>query len=181
MTATSDQRPATAGLPFSVAIHGADTLLPAQLAAVAAIEASCFDHPWGPSGLGATLASSGAKMALLVAEPAQAVAAYCLYQRILDEIEIFQLATAPSQQRQGLGRRLLDAVLARAAGEGCQAAFLEVRRSNLAACALYTGAGFAAAGVRRSYYPVIAAGGSVTGREDALLLRCALQSAAKTQ
>lgn len=156
-----------------VATHTAASLPTGQLAAVAAIEAACFDHPWGASGLADTLSSPGVRLALLsAAESAEAdLAAYCLYQLAFDELEILQLATRPSRQRQGLGRRLLDAVLAEATGGGCQAAFLEVRRSNLAACGLYLGAGFVQAGTRRGYYPVVAEDGTMTGREDALLLR----------
>lgn len=161
--------PMTAAL--AVATHTAASLPVEQLAAVAAIEAACFDHPWGESGLADTLTNPGARMVLLSGPDSTELAAYCLYQLTLDELEILQLATRPSQQRQGLGRRLLETVLAEAAGRGCQAAFLEVRRSNLAACGLYLGAGFAQAGTRPGYYPVVAADGTVTGREDALLLR----------
>jgi len=80
-----------------------------------------------------------------------------------DEGEIGNLAVAPAAQGQGIGGRLLDAVLAEAERRGCVVLYLEVRESNAAARQLYASRGFKEAGRRRGYYqrPV----------EDALLLR----------
>jgi ribosomal-protein-alanine N-acetyltransferase len=68
----------------------------------------------------------------------------------------------------GLGRRLLDALLAAAIASGARLTFLEVRPANTGAIRLYQACGFVQIGVRRGYYQ------SATGREDALVMRKAL-------
>ena len=71
---------------------------------------------------------------------------------VADELHITAVATHPEQRRQGLGRRVLGALLSHAAAEGAQHATLEVAAGNQAAQALYAAAGFRTAGVRRGYY-----------------------------
>ena len=62
------------------------------------------------------------------------------------------LAVDPAHRRQGLGRRVLELLLERAAAAGAAHATLEVAASNGAAVALYGRCGFSTAGVRRAYY-----------------------------
>lgn len=164
---------------------------PALVAALAAVESACFDRPWGPLGLAEALEQPGTAVAYL--RPARAptellepdiVAAYCLYRQVLDELEILQLATYPSHQRQGLARRLIGEVLGCAGRSDCAAAFLEVRRSNIAALELYQGAGFRVCGLRRGYYAPSRSTPQLRlepQAEDALLLRCDLPLAQKTR
>jgi len=73
---------------------------------------------------------------------------------------------APTSRRQGLGRRLLHALLAGARETNSHSVFLEVRESNGAARSLYEKAGFAQTGRRKAYYKDPA--------EDALLYRFSL-------
>jgi [ribosomal protein S18]-alanine N-acetyltransferase len=65
------------------------------------------------------------------------------------EYEVHTIGVDPAYQRQGIGRRLLGALLG-FAGRG--AVYLEVRTDNAAAIALYRGAGFVEAGLRKRYY-----------------------------
>lgn len=81
---------------------------------------------------------------------------------VLDEAHIATLATLPQYRRMGIARLLLSQALRSAYEEGARRAFLEVRRTNLAAQALYQQFGFEVTSVRRRYY-------SDTG-EDALLM-----------
>ena len=71
---------------------------------------------------------------------------------VVDELHITAVAVDPGQQRRGLGRRILEALLEAAAGQGASHATLEVSAANAAACALYERCGFSTAGVRRGYY-----------------------------
>ncbi|MNU05313.1 ribosomal-protein-alanine N-acetyltransferase [compost metagenome] len=48
----------------------------------------------------------------------------------------------PAQRRRGIGRSLLDAVMAHAASCDCCAVTLEVRKDNSTAQALYSSLGF---------------------------------------
>lgn len=95
---------------------------------------------------------------------------YLLAWRLADELEIHDVATAPSARRRGVGRALVEATVALARCHGgsppTSAIFLEVRRGNEAAIRLYEGAGFQTVGERRGYYE---------NGDDALLMRLALR------
>ena len=58
----------------------------------------------------------------------------------------------PDQQRRGLGRQVLRALLKRAKRHGCSSAALEVAASNQAAIGLYGALGFVSCGQRSGYY-----------------------------
>lgn len=94
--------------------------------------------------------------------PAPGVVAYGCMQCAGAEADLMTIAVAPAFRRQGLGNMLLERLLAGAKERGAETVFLEVRRSNLAAQALYARAGFRAVAVRKKYYP---------DGEDALLMR----------
>ncbi len=68
-------------------------------------------------------------------------------------MEIINIAVESNSRRQGVGRALLAHVRERGRSLGVQRIFLEVRRSNAAAIALYSALGFILSGVRRAYYP----------------------------
>ncbi|WP_313577184.1 GNAT family N-acetyltransferase, partial [Brevundimonas sp.] len=75
------------------------------------------------------------------------------------------LAVRPTARRAGLGVRLVEAAVVRAAALGAERMFLEVAESNAAARALYARSGFVEMGRRRGYYS------HADGRrEDALTL-----------
>jgi ribosomal-protein-alanine N-acetyltransferase len=81
---------------------------------------------------------------------------------ILDELHIATLAVHPDYRRMGIARRLLAKGLQAGLERGARLAFLEVRRSNLAAQNLYRAFGFELSGVRPRYYK--------DNFEDALLM-----------
>lgn len=66
------------------------------------------------------------------------------------EYEIHTVGVEPAYRGRGIGRRLLEDLLAFAAGGPV---FLEVRTDNDAAISLYESAGFARIGLRKRYYP----------------------------
>lgn len=69
-----------------------------------------------------------------------------------DELHVNNVAVRDEYRRAGIGRTLLERVLAAAREAGASAAFLEVRASNEAAKALYSRCGFCVAGQRKNYY-----------------------------
>jgi ribosomal-protein-alanine N-acetyltransferase len=71
---------------------------------------------------------------------------------VVDELHITVVAVDPVQRRQGLGQRVLKALLEQAREAGARHATLEVAAGNTAALALYERLGFATAGIRRAYY-----------------------------
>jgi ribosomal-protein-alanine N-acetyltransferase len=71
---------------------------------------------------------------------------------IHDELHVSVVAVHPERRRQGLGRRVLEALVRQARLLGCRRATLEVAEANGAARSLYAALGFRTAGRRRSYY-----------------------------
>ena len=69
-----------------------------------------------------------------------------------DEAFVQTIAVAPSARGQGLGDRLLTALLEEAARRGQRTVSLEVRADNVPAQRLYDRHGFTRSGVRRGYY-----------------------------
>ena len=80
------------------------------------------------------------------------VVGYLLSWHVADELHILQVATETRERRRGVGRALVERALAFAVAEKVRLVLLEVRRSNVAAIALYRGLGFSAVNVRRGYY-----------------------------
>jgi ribosomal-protein-alanine N-acetyltransferase len=81
----------------------------------------------------------------------------------MDECHILNISIAKEHQRQGFGRKLLAHALDYAKHNGCAVAYLEVRRSNVSAIALYANMQFHLIGERKGYYPID------NGAEDALI------------
>ena len=119
-------------------------------AEIADIHARCFDHPWS-AGVFADLAVKPHHRLYVLEEGGQVVS-FVLLAVVVGEGEILTLATDPDMQGRGLGRRLLEGVIAELRSEGQEALFLEVAVDNTAALALYNSCGFERAGLRRAYY-----------------------------
>lgn len=130
-------------------------------AALAALHRACFSAPppWSDADFAGLLAQPGTF--LLGGETG-----FVLGRVAADEAELLTLAVAPEARRRGIGRDLLSGFETEAAKRGARAGFLEVAEANVAARALYEGAGWQQAGKRRGY--IALPGGS---RADALVLR----------
>jgi ribosomal-protein-alanine N-acetyltransferase len=130
------------------------------------IEALSFPDPWTEADFMQLLSAPGTGGWVCCA--GQRLCGYILVRSVGEEAEILNLAVSPEFRRQRVARRLLGFGLETLLGRGVHDVFLEVRRSNRAARALYDRLGFTLAGVRRGYYrkPL----------EDAMVLRCRLDS-----
>jgi ribosomal-protein-alanine N-acetyltransferase len=115
---------------------------------LASLHAAAFteQRPWSAAEFAGLLASPHV---FLVTEPN----GFALGRVIVDEVELLTIATAPQAQRQGIGRRLMQAFEAEAKGRGARLAHLEVAADNLPALALYQAQGWAETGRRAGYYP----------------------------
>ena len=116
----------------------------------------------------AELARSWAKVWVARASGVPEPAGFALTWRAADELHLLDLAVDAAVRRKGLGRSLLEAVIADARLVGSRLLLLEARASNEPALALYRSAGFFVTDVRRAYY-------SDNG-EDALVMRLELSS-----
>ncbi len=88
---------------------------------------------------------------------------FLIAQHLAPEWELENLVISPAARRKGLGKRLLQALLASARETNSTSVFLEARESNAPARALYEQAGFEQSGRRAFYY--------TSPSEDAILYR----------
>jgi len=93
------------------------------------------------------------------------VLGYSLSWHAVDEIELHHVAVAAHARRRGIGRALMNDLLTYAHENGKKRIFLEVRKSNLFAIALYESLGFSSFNVRKGYY---------ANGEDAIEMVCTL-------
>lgn len=130
---------------------------------MADLEKRAAINPWSLSQfLESSLRDSDAA---LVAESGDAaLLGFAIFQRVLDEASLLNIAVEPTQQGRGLGAALLRHLLESLAQQGVSRLLLEVRCGNLPAIRLYRRLGFVDDGRRPDYYPVPG------GREDALLM-----------
>ena len=81
---------------------------------------------------------------------------------VLDEAHITNIAIHPNYRKQGIASKLLEELLSYCKSQGCVAYTLEVRKSNIAAKALYEKYNFKQEGIRKGYYE--------DNKEDAILM-----------
>lgn len=87
-----------------------------------------------------------------VAENDGRVAGFLAARKLMDEMEILNLAVASAARRQRMGTQLLHEAMRWAVHNGIDKVHLEVRASNAAAKVFYEAHGFHATGTRPSYY-----------------------------
>ena len=140
---------------------------PEDAPALRHIEAQSFPDPWSEADFAQLLSAPGIEGWICWAGPK--LSGYVLVRSAGEKAEILNLAVAPEFRRRRVAHRLLRRGLETLSERGVYHVFLEVRRSNGAALALYRRLGFALAGVCRGYYrrPL----------EDAMVLRRRLDSA----
>jgi ribosomal-protein-alanine N-acetyltransferase len=130
------------------------------------IERRCFADPWSLNMLQSEVESQNSLYLAAIDSDNGRLAGYAGIVRILDEGHIHNVAVDLVYRKRGIGRMLIGELLTCARETGLRSIFLEVRESNTAAIALYSGFGFETAGRRKNYYqnPV----------EDALLMTLTL-------
>lgn len=129
------------------------------------LEDAIFPSPWRRSFFRADL---GRQQGLcIVAEESGTVAGYAVAWGT-DEVHLANLAVAPEGRRRGIARELMAEVLRFARLVGAGSVYLEVRVSNTAARAFYSGLGFVPTFTRKGYYE---------NGEDALIMELELDPA----
>ncbi len=88
---------------------------------------------------------------LFTADPAK-ILGFAAFRRIIDEVELLNMAVDPDHRQQGVGRAILETARNHMLVAGAKRMFLEVRASNKPAQAFYYSLGFAIHSIRRDYY-----------------------------
>ncbi len=125
-----------------------------DLPAIERIEEAVFGSPWAPDAYAQEIERSIAVVELACRGDA-VVGFSCTWYVVAageTEAHLLRVAVDPSQQRRGVGRDLLDAIVRRADAAGATRVLLEVAATNRSARRLYDAAGFIEIGRRAGYY-----------------------------
>ena len=141
-------------------------MLKKDIRRVTELEQLCNPQPWSETSLRPFIEPAlvlPCRMGL-VAEVAEfPVAGYACALFSGEEGEILILGVDPVLRRKGVGRLLLTQICQKLKVQGAHSFFLELRKSNAPALALYRSLGFRETGVRKAYY--------TDPKEDALQMR----------
>ena len=122
----------------------------ALVPAVAAMEKENFSVPWTTEDFEKSLHDPYTDY--FAALDGQRALGYIGLRLGMDTADITTFCVQKEERRRGIGTMLLEKACDYAAAKGCEKLFLEVRRSNKAACALYEKNGFRFVHERRNYY-----------------------------
>ena len=125
------------------------------------IEQQCYPQPWSAGRFAQECENSRSYILLL--RDQDIVRAYLCFWHMGPEVEIHNVACAPSRRRRGAAWILLTFLRNWCRAQQVEQMFLEVRRGNNSAIKLYHRFGFIQCGERVGYY---------SNGEDALLMRC---------
>ena len=122
-----------------------------DLEQVILLDRESFSLPWSESSFKFEIEKNESSRCW-VSEIGQNIVAMMVAWVIVDEVHIATFAVQPNLRRQGIARQLLAHTLLDAYLSGARKGYLEVRRGNLAARALYEKFGFIEIGIRKKYY-----------------------------
>jgi ribosomal-protein-alanine N-acetyltransferase len=122
----------------------------ADIENVIAIERASFQFPWSTRFFLDELQVDCARS--ILAEVEGRIVGYVLFWFLPEEVDIHNIAVHPNFRRQGIGRLLLEQVVAAARRQDRVRVTLDVRFSNAPAQNLYRSFGFVTRGVRKGYY-----------------------------
>jgi ribosomal-protein-alanine N-acetyltransferase len=132
-----------------------------DLLAVHVIERESFSTPWPEHAYRQEIEQN--RLAhYIVARYGNGIVGFAGIWLLVDEAHVTTFATRTAWRRQGIGERLLVALLDLSLARGAKEATLEVRPSNVPAKRLYEKYGFKVVGVRPRYYS--------DNNEDALIM-----------
>ncbi|MDO4546370.1 MAG: ribosomal protein S18-alanine N-acetyltransferase [Bacillota bacterium] len=134
---------------------------PGDAEAIYQIEKLCFPDPWSREAMVYEL-EKNPRAFYIVAEMGKKVVGYAGLWWIEDEGHITNVAVMPGYRNRKIAEGIIQVMLDFTCEEGIKHHTLEVRRSNIAAIALYEKFGFQVEGVRKGYY--------LNNGEDALLM-----------
>jgi ribosomal-protein-alanine N-acetyltransferase len=100
-------------------------------------------------------------------QPPPSIHGFAILRRIGDEGELLRIAVGKASRRCGIADSLMDAALGYAKQSALKSVFLEVRKSNEVAIALYKKHGFKSISSRKDYYS--------DPTEDALVMICPVE------
>ena len=135
---------------------------------VLSIEKEAFEFPWSDEDFTRCLRQRNCIG--MVAEVADSVIAFMIYELHRSRLHVLNFAVARSHRRLGVGTQMLRKLTAKLAPERRTRIVLEVRETNLPAQLFFRSLGFRATSVLKDFYQDSA--------EDAYLMQYCLEAAA---
>ena len=123
---------------------------PDDATAIAEMEMNIFGDPWSKKDIFSYICSDTG-MCFTALDDGRPIA-YIIGRKIPPEGEIYRIAVREDKRQRGIGYRLLSYALKTERGSGVETVFLEVRKQNRPARALYLSYGFTEIGERKNYY-----------------------------
>ncbi|HKI02719.1 MAG TPA: ribosomal protein S18-alanine N-acetyltransferase [Thermoanaerobaculia bacterium] len=125
---------------------------PEDLDAMAGLEKAAFQDSWPREMLEYEVVHPRAVLLIASRGEAEPPAGYAAFRHAAGEAELLRLAVLPAERRRGIARALIAEGLERLRQADVQICFLEVRKDNTPAIALYESLGFTRTGQRKEYY-----------------------------
>jgi ribosomal-protein-alanine N-acetyltransferase len=117
------------------------------------IERKSFPHPWTHLQLQHGISGQNGNAALVLENPLHELVGYLVYQLIVDEAFLHNIAVHPQFRHQGLAAKLIRAYHRIARKNKCLCSLLEVDVENQEAQQCYIRLGYTEIGRRTKYYP----------------------------
>ena len=121
-----------------------------KIGEAAELDRLCFSLPWSKKSF--EMLCDGKNVGFVAVDENGRVVAYGGMLVVLDEGQITNIAVHPDFRRQGLGKKIVLALLEYAKKNALVSISLEVRESNGAAISLYEKLGFVSVGIRKNFY-----------------------------
>lgn len=134
-----------------------------DIPAVASIERAVFSRPWTEQAFCEAMQQDTLFIVVLKGDT---IVGYCGMYCSFEEGEITNVAVAPAEQGQGIGKEMMQFFLKQAKNRGIDRVILEVRISNHNAIHLYETLGFHNCGIRKNFYEL--------PREDGMVMSFAI-------
>ena len=133
-----------------------------DMPSVLEVENSSFDHPWTEQEF---IRNQQRRECIgMVAERCEHVVGYMMYELHRQRLHLLSFAVHPDHRRLGIGRAMIERLIAKLSYQRRNRIVVEVRETNLAAQLFFRELGFRAVDILRDYYT------SDTGKEDAYLM-----------
>ena len=118
---------------------------------VASLEKELFTSPWSEKTFYRLLEQKDIALNFIGAVDGEIVA-YSIAWTIAPELHLANIAVIESFRRKGIAKIIMKLLLEIGKSRDCHFMYLEVRRSNTTAIAMYERFGFLSVGVRKQYY-----------------------------
>ncbi len=125
---------------------------PEHAAEIATCHASLFAEPWDTASFEKLLENPGSTAFVARHGNPQQTLGFVVGVLAADEAEILSIGVTKPYQRNGVARRLIDALARAARNAEAKRLFLDVADDNIPALVLYSRLGFKEAGRRKAYY-----------------------------